>query len=87
MACRFEKNELNKPGKYYVDIECINCDACILIAPNHFALDEEQDIVFVKRQPVTNEEFALCNEAMEGCPVEAIGSDGDRDVDILGPDA
>jgi ferredoxin len=29
-----------------------------------------------RRRPETPEEETLCKEAMEGCPVEAIGSDG-----------
>jgi ferredoxin len=31
---------------------------------------------FVIKQPETPEEEELCIEAMEGCPVESIGSDG-----------
>jgi len=31
---------------------------------------------FVYKQPESPDEEALCKEAMEGCPVEAIGSDG-----------
>jgi ferredoxin len=31
----------------------------------------------VYKQPENPDEEALCKEAMEGCPVEAIGSDGD----------
>jgi Leucine Rich repeats (2 copies)/4Fe-4S single cluster domain of Ferredoxin I len=31
----------------------------------------------VFRQPITPEEEALCKEAMEGCPVEAIGNNGE----------
>ena len=34
------------------------------------------DIPIVYKQPETPEEEALCKEAMEGCPVEAIGPDG-----------
>jgi ferredoxin len=29
------------------------------------------------KQPESPEETALCKEAMEGCPVEAIGDDGE----------
>jgi ferredoxin len=32
---------------------------------------------FIKKQPLTPEEIALCQEAMESCPVEAIGNDGE----------
>jgi ferredoxin len=31
----------------------------------------------VFKQPTTPEEETLCKVAMEGCPVEAIGSDGE----------
>ena len=31
---------------------------------------------FVTKQPEGEEEEELCREAMEGCPVEAIGDDG-----------
>jgi ferredoxin len=31
----------------------------------------------VSKQPTTEEEIAACTEAVEGCPVEAIGSDGE----------
>jgi len=32
---------------------------------------------YVFKQPTTPEEEALCKEAMEGCPVEAIGNNGE----------
>jgi hypothetical protein len=31
---------------------------------------------YVYKQPENEEELELCVEAMEGCPVEAIGDDG-----------
>jgi len=31
---------------------------------------------YIHRQPVTEEEIALAQEALEGCPSESIGSDG-----------
>jgi len=31
---------------------------------------------YVYKQPTTPDEETLCKEAMEGCPVEAIGNDG-----------
>jgi ferredoxin len=30
----------------------------------------------VHKQPTTDDDVALCQEALEGCPVEAIGDDG-----------
>ena len=77
MADKSNKYVENKPGKFYVDKECIACDACVLAAPDNFAMNEDDGHAFVSTQPSTPEEEELCREAMEGCPVEAIGSDGE----------
>jgi len=66
----------NVPGKFYVDDQCIDCDACRETAPDFFTRNDDRGYSFVKRQPETPEAEDLCLEAMEGCPVEAIGSDG-----------
>ena len=72
------KTKGNVPGRYYVDQECIACDACILVADKHFKMNTEKDpaFAFVCKQPQTPQEEELCEEAMESCPVEAIGNDG-----------
>jgi ferredoxin len=79
MANKEQKFEDNTPGRYYVDRECISCDACILCAPDHFSMNTEDAVghAFVMKQPSSLEEEALCREAMESCPVEAIGNDGE----------
>ena len=66
----------NVPGKFYVDKECILCSVCSDAAPNNFRMsdDEDHDVVF--KQPGTPAELAQAYEAMENCPVEAIGDDG-----------
>jgi ferredoxin len=66
----------NAPGAYYVDNQCIDCDLCRETAPNNFMRSEEGGYSYVSKQPESPEEEAQCKEAMEGCPVEAIGSDG-----------
>ena len=66
----------NVGGKYFVDNQCIDCDLCRETAPNNFTRNDDNGYSFVYRQPVTKEEFDLCVEAMEQCPVEAIGNDG-----------
>ena len=68
----------NTPGKVFVDQSCIACDACVLSAPNNFAMHEEDGHAFVSKQPAGAEEEAACKEAMDGCPVEAIGDFGDK---------
>ena len=77
MPDKKNKYEDNKPGKYYVDKECSACDACVLAAPDHFSMNEDDGHAFVAIQPSSPEEEELCVEAMEGCPVEAIGNDGE----------
>lgn len=77
MADRCKKTSHNIPGRYYVDRECIACDACVMSAPSFFQMNEESGHAYVVRQPNTADEERECQTAMEGCPVEAIGSDGD----------
>ena len=77
MAEKDNKFTENKEGKFYVDRECIACDACTMSAPENFFLDEDEGHAYVKKQPENDEENEACVEALEGCPVEAIGDDGD----------
>ena len=72
---RFNENVL---GKYYVDKECICCDACILAAPDFFVVDENKGHAYVVKQPRSTDEIEACQEALEACPVEAIGDDGEK---------
>jgi ferredoxin len=67
----------NVPGKYYVDEECIDCDACRETAPDFFARDDEKGYSYVSKQPEDEAGEELMIEALEGCPVEAIGDDGE----------
>jgi ferredoxin len=66
----------NVGGRFYVDDQCIDCDLCRETAPDNFTRNEDGGFSFVYRQPTTPEQEAQCKEAMEGCPVEAIGNDG-----------
>jgi len=79
MANRDKKYPDNIPGRYYVDKECIACDACVLAAPDHFGMHQEDGHAFVTQQPATPEQESQCKEALEACPVEAIGNDGEGD--------
>jgi len=66
----------NIAGTFYVDDQCIDCDLCRETAPANFTRNDDGGHSFVFKQPENDEEVALCKEAMEGCPVEAIGDDG-----------
>ena len=78
MADRMDKVESNVTGKYYVDSNCIDCDVCRETAPENFRANEDEGYSYVFKQPENSEEEAQCQEAMESCPVEAIGDDGDE---------
>ncbi len=76
MADPQDKLPENVAGGYYVDSQCIDCDVCRVTAPANFQRAEEKGYSYVSRQPAGPEEEAQCQEAMDSCPVEAIGDDG-----------
>ena len=77
MANKAEKWAQNAGGKFYVDQQCIDCDLCRETAPAFFTRHDEGGYSFVHKQPTAEDEIAVCVEALEGCPVEAIGNDGE----------
>ncbi len=76
MADKNSRLPQNAPGPWYVDSNCIDCDLCRETAPAVFRRDEDNGNSVVFHQPETEEEHKRAEEAKEGCPVEAIGSDG-----------
>ncbi|RKZ11558.1 ferredoxin [bacterium] len=76
MADREDKLPDNASGALYVDGQCIDCDLCRQTAPENFDRSDREGYSYVCRQPETEEELALCKEALDECPVEAIGLDG-----------
>jgi ferredoxin len=79
MADKSAKVPDSVPGKYFVDDTCIDCDACRATAPDNFARNEDGGYSYVIKQPENEEEINLCIDALEGCPVESIGDDGDEE--------
>ena len=77
MADLEDKNPESIAGKFYVDSQCIDCDLCRETAPDNYARSDEEGYSYVYKQPENEEEVALCMKALEGCPVEAIGYDGE----------
>ncbi|MBT3584316.1 MAG: ferredoxin [Halobacteriovoraceae bacterium] len=76
-ADKSKKYSENVLGRYYVDRECVDCDACRTQAPEHFGRNDSGGYSFVFKQPETPEELEKCVLALEACPVEAIGEDGE----------
>ena len=76
MANKNSKFKENIPGRYYVDDSCIACDACCIEAPKFFAMNDDDGHAFVMLQPLSPEDIKEAENALEACPVEAIGRDG-----------
>ena len=76
MADKENKLPENTTGRFYVDDQCIDCDACRETAPEFFQRNDIKGYSFVHHQPDDADSVELCMEALEGCPVEAIGDDG-----------
>jgi ferredoxin len=66
----------NTPGKFFVDRQCIDCDVCRDTAPSNFTRNDENGYSYVYKQPDSEDEIEICEEAMNACPVEAIGDEG-----------
>ncbi len=76
MATLSERLTDNVAGRYYTDSTCIDCDQCRVIAPELFERNADTGMSFVKKQPITDAEVALAEEAMAACSTESIGNDG-----------
>lgn len=75
MADLSSRLSINSTGKYYVDNTCIDCDLCRQTS-DCFDRDEDLGFSYVKTQPTTQSEIEKVEEAIAGCPVNAIGNDG-----------
>ena len=67
-----------KPVSFYCDKACIHCDVCQENAPDNFTSSDDQRHSICFKQPVNAEELELCYQAMQCCPVGAIGDDGQK---------
>lgn len=76
MAELTERLAENVAGEFYTTAQCIDCDMCRETAPGLFKRDDNIGFSVVYRQPASPEEQRQAEEALEGCPVEAIGKDG-----------
>jgi len=76
MADNTDKVETNVDGEFYVDSNCIDCDLCRQTAPDNFERNEDEGYSYVHKQPENDEERQACVDAIEECPVDAIGDDG-----------
>jgi ferredoxin len=77
MADKNAKHQKNAKGKFYVDNNCIGCGQCRDLAPDFFIEDPDNGMIYVGKQPTSEGDIKLCQEALQNCPVEAIGEDGE----------
>jgi ferredoxin len=63
----------NAEGPFFVDDSCIDCDTCRCISPANFRRSDDHGYSYVYHQPATREERELAEEAIDCCPVGAIG--------------
>jgi len=77
MANCIDRYPENVSGRFYVDDSCLPCVVCLEICPSVFHRTDDRDHVFVAKQPETEEEIEACTEAVEACPMNAIGVDGE----------
>ena len=77
MADNTDKEPLSAPGAFYVDTQCIDCDVCRDTAPDFFMRNDDDGYSYVFAQPSTPDDIELCYEALQSCPVDAIGDDGE----------
>ena len=78
MARFQDRYPLNVPGKYYIDAQCTDCDLCRECAPSCITRDDRFGHSYVFKQPETEEEIALVQCGVFGCPTEGVGADGDQ---------
>ena len=76
MTDRNDRLPENVPGAFYITNQCIDCDMCRETAPTVFRRDDNIGFSVAFHQPETELERQQAEEALQGCPVEAIGNDG-----------
>lgn len=77
MADKELKWEDNVEGKNYVDKNCIAAKYCVSVAPEVFRMAKSGSHAVVYKQPETQEEEEQVRDAIMGCPVGAVGEDGE----------
>ena len=76
MADVNDKYSDNVDGSYYVDEQCIACGVCPNEAPDNFEMSDDGSHAYVYKQPEADDEKSASEDALQACPVDAIGNDG-----------
>ncbi|MDP9132035.1 MAG: MBL fold metallo-hydrolase [Nitrospirota bacterium] len=73
MADSLKRLDTNRPGNFYVDTTCINCDTCRQLAPDSF--EEVGEFSAVVHQPAAEMETRQAYRALLACPTGSIGTE------------
>lgn len=73
MADPHKRLDTNRPGNFYVDTTCINCDTCRQLAPTSF--EEVGEYSTVVHQPAGDTEIRQAYRALLACPTGSIGTE------------
>ena len=66
---------MKQSARIHINNRNIDCDLCREEAPNNFTRQETEGYSYVYKQPENEEEEEMCQNALDNCPVEAIGND------------
>jgi ferredoxin len=72
MARLQQRRPENRPGDFYVDSSCIDCDTCRWMAPETFSRIGNQSAV--TQQPLTDGDRRRALSALLACPTASIGT-------------
>src|ERR1700679_3944769 len=77
MADKNDKLPENVPGKYYDDKTCTPCHTCMEVAGVDALLkyNDDETYVYFHKQPATEAETNIAEDALAICPTGAIGND------------
>lgn len=78
MADSMGKVRMMVAGRFHVDSNRIDGDVPRETAPNNIRADEDEGYSYVFEQSGNVDEEAHCRDAVESCPVEATGDNGDE---------
>lgn len=73
MAQINKRRKENVEGNFYVDSTCIDCDTCRWMAPEIYSRAGEMSVVV--KQPKSEENLLLANQALLACPTNSIGTE------------
>lgn len=73
MADLSERLPENVPGDFYVDSSCIDCETCMIVAPETFE-ESRRSLSFVHHQPESEAAIRRAMMALISCPTASIGT-------------